>query len=778
MKQFSFFLIFGLYFFGAQAQTAQEQTQSSLERRKAYLRQLNMVLLPDHIRRSDAPPPTPVDSTWTSWQQRTGELPPDFASLPTLPFLPDPLILDEGGKNIPVKTVEQWMEKRRWIVEQTQHWITGTMPPPPGNLQAKVLQERRIGELTEQNVLLEFGPDHKAKLNITLLIPPGEGPFPVFMCPWKEGRYDWVQAAVRRGYIGVRFAATDPKYGLADDSEAYAKIWWPDFDFSTINRWAWAVSRTIDYLYLLPYVNKEQVALTGLSRNGKMALWAAAYDERIKAVVPISGGTGGENPFRYTSDKYSNETIELITRWQHHWLHPRLRFFVGMEHKLPVDQNSLMALVAPRGLMVTSSITESQGSHWGIEQAYVSAKKAYSFLGADDKIAIDLRDGLHSPSGRDMERYLDFFDYIFKRGNLKPENKLYHNYSFTKWLGLSGEMVNPLDYQAKGIDDILKDKEGRKIKKSRDWEAKEKAIQKQINWALGKESPSVGPGSQPDYMRDVVGLPRVKDNIGSRPISFGRLYYPIDEAGEPLHKNLPVIVYLHEFNHTKGFESLGDIIKQFTTEGFAVYMFDQIGFGTRIEEGRLFYERFPNWSKLGRMVADVRWAVDELSAIDYLDQKKIVVAGYSLGGLVGLYSAALDERIAGVASVSGFTPMRLDRNGKTAEGIYSYSHLHGLVPKLGFFVENEDRIPYDFYEILASIAPRPLLVVSPSWSQYASVEDVKQAVQEAGNVYKLYGAEGRVRLETPAEYDRLSQETKQMLVKWAKDNFAFEPSKP
>lgn len=145
-----------------------------------------------------------------------------------------------------------------------------------------------------------------------------------------------------------------------------------------------------------------------------MALWAAAYDERIKAVVPISAGTGGENPFRYTSDKYRNETIELLTRVRPHWLHPRLRFYVGRESKLPVDMNSLMALVAPRGLMLTSSIIESAGNHFGIEQAYYSAKKAYDFLGAGDQIAVDLRYGLHAPANRDMERYFDFFDYVFK----------------------------------------------------------------------------------------------------------------------------------------------------------------------------------------------------------------------------------------------------------------------------------------------------------------------------------------------------------------------------
>lgn len=108
------------------------------------------------------------------------------------------------------------------------------------------------------------------------------------------------------------------------------------------------------------------------------------------------------------------------------------------------------------------------------------------------------------------------------------------------------------------------------------------------------------------------------------------------------------------------------------------------------------------------MVADVRWAIDELSAIEFLDKNKIMVVGYALGGTVALYSGALDPRISGVVSVSGFTPMRSDTTGKTAEGIYHYSHLHGLLPRLGFFVGEETRIPYDFHEILASLAPQVL----------------------------------------------------------------------
>ena len=745
--------------------------------RQQYLQQLLKVLPEDRTttpadQLPGTPPPriSPVDFTWRDWLAQTGELPPDFEELPSLPFLPNPLILDEGGANIPIKTIDQWLLKRQQIKEQAQHWITGTIPPPPGNLLVEVLEEKKLGQLTEVDVILRFGPELKAQLHVTLLIPPGDGPFPVFICPWKKDNYSWVQAAVRRGYIACRFTATDPKYGYPDDSEEYEKIWWPEYDFSTLMRWGWGASRAIDYLYTLEYVNIEQIALTGLSRNGKMALWAAAYDERITAVVPISGGTGGEVPWRYTSHIYNIEDIALLTGSRPHWFHPRLKFFYGNENKLPVDQNSLMALVAPRGLMLTSSITESAGNPWGFEQAYSSAREVYKFLGVEDKIAIDQRQGLHSPSARDIERYLDFFDFVFGRGNIKPENKLYYNYTFSKWLGLSGEIIDPHSYESKGVDDLLIDSQGGVIADSSAWIKKVPEIRQRIKWGLGNEPPSLAPGSQPDYLRDVVGLPRVGPNIDSRPLMFGQLYYPSNESGDNRIDKFPVMIYLHEYIYSKGFAKAGGIINELVEAGYAVYVFDQIGFGTRIEEGELFYKRFPQWSKMGRMVADVGWAVDALSEIEFIDPQRVYTTGYGLGGKVALYSAALDERIAGVVSIGGFTPMRTNTAGKTAEGIYEYSHLHGLLPRLGFFINNETHIPYDYHEIMAAIAPRPLLVIAPAWDQYASLPDVQNCMNEVEKVYDFFRPQNKIELYVPENYSRFSNEMRKQVIDWMNQN--------
>jgi dipeptidyl aminopeptidase/acylaminoacyl peptidase len=57
--------------------------------------------------------------------------------------------------------------------------------------------------------------------------------------------------------------------------------------------------------YTLDEVDKSKIAITGHSRNAKQSLLAAAFDDRITAVISSSGGTGGEFPFRYTDERHS-----------------------------------------------------------------------------------------------------------------------------------------------------------------------------------------------------------------------------------------------------------------------------------------------------------------------------------------------------------------------------------------------------------------------------------------------------------------------------------------
>ena len=753
-------------------------TESDSTSRKSDLELLLKIIPPDRISNGRV---SFLDETFQDWLKRTGELPPVFESMPSIPNLPDPLIIDEGGRNIPVKTKEQWERQRQWMKEELQYYITGTFPQPPDNMEVSVLSEYLDNRVRVRMVDLRFGPEQKARLTVELMIPEGEGPFPVFLTQWNHR--EWAQVAVRRGYIGCVYAGADSK----DDTEYYSELWAGEYDFTRLMRRAYGASRAIDYLYTLKEVDREKIGITGHSRNGKLSLIAAAFDERITACIPSSGGTGAEVPWRYNSHNFDIEDIAYLACAQPAWLHPRLRFFIGREHKLPVDQNFFMALIAPRGLMLSTALSEGASNPWGIEQAYHASKKVYDFFGTPENIAIRSRYGLHSVCARDMEDYIDFFDYVFGRSNRKPENKLFYDYSFEKWADLSGEQINAEDYEPKGITDLLSGLSGKTISSAGDWKNKSYDIIRKIEWALGEEPAGVtnpGPVRLSKGGRGEVSFgtflvrPLNIDGIGVMSVSpyngfgdqlFGYLYYPENNEGNPVRNNLPVLIYLHEYDYSKGFNSyhrIEEIIRSAVNEGYAVFCYDMIGFGNRIEEGTHFYDRYPRWSKLGKMVTDVRGAVDALVNMEFIDGNRIFVSGYSLGATVGLYSAALDERICGVISVCGFTPMRTELPDRGTEGIKRYSHLHGLIPRLGFFTGNEERIPYDYHELLGAIAPRPVLVIAPELDKDAHHSDVVTCVKEAGKVYDLYGSPENIELFSPEDISRLSPEVREKIYSW------------
>jgi len=232
-----------------------QMSVENLPARQRYLEEL-LGFLPTV--RTDRGMVTRFDRTWRDWQERTGELPPDFESMPSIPFLPDPLILNDGGGAIPIETPSQWRQKRRWIKEQVEHWLTGEFPPAPDNMKVELVSEKSSGTITSRIVELRFGPAHQAKLTIELLVPPGDGPFPVFMTQWDHRTLALL--AVRRGYLGCVYAGADSR----DDTEQYADIWYPQYDFTRLMRRAWGGHRAVDYLYTLPFVDKERIALSGI----------------------------------------------------------------------------------------------------------------------------------------------------------------------------------------------------------------------------------------------------------------------------------------------------------------------------------------------------------------------------------------------------------------------------------------------------------------------------------------------------------------------------------
>jgi dienelactone hydrolase len=737
---------------------------------------------------------------WTEWQKRTGELPPDFSKLPKSNLLPDPLRFLDGR---PVgHSAAEWTTRRNEIKQLFEKYVTGTFPPKPTIDKVVLLDEFKGNGYILRNVRVEFGPQGKGSVRVRVVIPNGEkgDRFPVMISPSLSG---WGQTVVRRGYIHAGYAGSD----FMDDG-APLKDLYPDYDFATLPRRAWLAQIVVDYLSTLPEVDMARIAINGYSRDGKMALIAAAFEDRIAAVLAGSTGVGGVVPWRFAGERGGGEGLESTTRMFPGWFVPRLRYFSGKEDYLPVDANLFLALIAPRAALLEWGYTDQVANGWAMEQAYYSAQKVYERIGQPERMSMLAVPGFHGSN--DQEASIDWLDWQFGRSAKKWVNRFVFPWNFEAWRSYSNEIIDLSKYPKQNISAPLATSQA-------EWDKKSAELRRSVKWMLGETPltlapppgetffprggggagrPAPGPTEigkgtignpgqlAPDVPSWVIAAGGTsygwrapeKDQVTSRRIRFGGvtgdLYYPVNTQEG---KKLPVIVWLHGFHYPLGYMWVyrSDLhpVLALAKAGYAVLAYDQSGFGTRWNEAEHFYARFPHYSRLGKMVDDLKDAVDALQRDAIVDPSKIFVYGYTMGGTLGLYAAALDERIGGVVTIAGFTPMRTDTPDKGTSGMTRYSHLYGLTPRIGLFAGNESQLPYDYDELMALIAPRPVLVVQPQRDRDANIADVKAAVKRAQAIYTFGKAANKIELQEPDDYARLTDATQDKIIEWVKKNF-------
>jgi pimeloyl-ACP methyl ester carboxylesterase len=227
------------------------------------------------------------------------------------------------------------------------------------------------------------------------------------------------------------------------------------------------------------------------------------------------------------------------------------------------------------------------------------------------------------------------------------------------------------------------------------------------------------------------------------------LYTPVNFTGK-----LPVVIWLHPFSYSTGYSrDAKPAFEELTRRGYAVLAFDQIGFGTRVEHAKDFYRRYPEWSLLGKMIADTQAAITAVSTLESLDTSGIYLLGYALGGKVALWTAALDPRTRAVVSVAAITPLRTSKN---VEGIHAYSHLHGLLPRLGSYLDNPGALPFDYDDVLRKIGNRRTLLIAPTHDRYADLDALKSLVSRCPNVA----------LQTPEDFNRFPSSLQNLAFDW------------
>jgi pimeloyl-ACP methyl ester carboxylesterase len=138
-------------------------------------------------------------------------------------------------------------------------------------------------------------------------------------------------------------------------------------------------------------------------------------------------------------------------------------------------------------------------------------------------------------------------------------------------------------------------------------------------------------------------------------------------------------------------------------------------------------------------------AVDVLWSLDEVDGERLGVIGHSLGGHNAIFVALFDERIKAVATSCGFNAFTHYEKGDVS----GWSH-KGYMPRLReAYALDLARIPFDFPELLAALAPRHVFVSAPLGDDNFPVEGVKLCVESALPVFELLGSPGRLRVEYP-----------------------------
>jgi hypothetical protein len=396
---------------------------------------------------------------------------PAASALPVQSVLPDPLVRFDGTR---IGSKQEWINERRPELKRLfAHYMYGEIPPRPTQFTVNKTGEYRDflgGKAILRLVTLGTGPGTAPKIDLMLVIPNNRTtPAPVFLAmnfcgnqaltddprvPLTRGWVynsckgcsnghatessrgsqvsDWpLQDIVSRGYALASFCSSDidsDRQEVSDGLYAWLAAGDParnnPTNRGTIAAWAWGFMRGVDYLVTDSDIDPQRIAALGHSRNGKTALLAAAFDERIAIAFPHQAGMGGSAPSRGKT----GESVKAINDRFPHWFGAGFKQFNQEPERLPFDQNCLVAICAPRPVFFSAAEEDQWANPAGQFEVLKAADPVYRFLGVGglgakempavgaflgSRLGYFYRTGKHSLTPADWNAFLRFADLQF-----------------------------------------------------------------------------------------------------------------------------------------------------------------------------------------------------------------------------------------------------------------------------------------------------------------------------------------------------------------------------
>jgi hypothetical protein len=335
----------------------------------------------------------------------------DEAKANPYPNLPDPLTLKNGKK---VTTAKMWRSKRRAeIVEDFDREVYGRVPGSTPKVKWEVVSTTKgmndnVPVITKQlvgHVDNSSYPLITVDIQLTLSTPVNAtGPVPVilefgFTSPRPVGTTagsppagaapSWQHQVLAKGWGYAVLIPTsiqaDNGAGLTRGIIGLCNKGQPRKldNWGALRAWAWGASRALNYFETDKSVDAKQVGIEGLSRYGKAALVAMAYDRRFAIAFVGSSGEGGAKLHR----RNFGELVENVAgSGEYHWMAGNFIKYAGplTWDDLPVDSHELIALCAPRPVFISVGSPKVEGD-WvdakGMFMAAAAAGTVYKLLG-------------------------------------------------------------------------------------------------------------------------------------------------------------------------------------------------------------------------------------------------------------------------------------------------------------------------------------------------------------------------------------------------------------
>ena len=146
-----------------------------------------------------------------------------------------------------------------------------------------------------------------------------------------------------------------------------------------------------------------------------------------------------------------------------------------------------------------------------------------------------------------------------------------------------------------------------------------------------------------------------------------------------------------------------------------------------------------------KAIVNHRRCTDFLTALPFVDPERLGVIGHSLGGHNAIFQAVFDERLKAIISSCGWCPFG-DYYGGNITGWTSDRYMPLLKTKYNLDVA---QVPFDFYELVAALAPRTFVSVSPVADSNFDVQGVRKAIPVASTIFSLLNARENLVLLTP-----------------------------